>query len=191
VQTYPAVEYDFVPNRLHVTESDFVHIQWTGSNTHNNGGGGGDGQTGDAGEGTDGTDRSNFMQMGYLNETYPIALDKESSLFSTSMAHFYQLSGTEITDPMNAALWLATSGFFTDRTAVTATSGATDSISVTLDNAPPSLAGGILMRVSAGSTYSSYGPGVFNYMCTRNNSFSNRTQKGTLIVAPAPQTAGS
>ena len=30
VQTYPAVEYDFVPNKLTVNENDLVHIQWTG-----------------------------------------------------------------------------------------------------------------------------------------------------------------
>lgn len=30
VQTYPSVEYDFIPNRLRITESDCLHIQWTG-----------------------------------------------------------------------------------------------------------------------------------------------------------------
>jgi len=30
VQVYPAVEYDFTPNHLHVTSTDLVHIQWTG-----------------------------------------------------------------------------------------------------------------------------------------------------------------
>jgi hypothetical protein len=184
VETYPSVEYDFTPNRLTITENDFVHIQWTGSNTHNNGNPGGDGQTGDSGEGTGGTDRHNFVQMGYLNETYPLALDKELSIFS--IARFYQLDGTEITQKMDAALWLATSGFYTARSQVTATAGAADTLSSTLDNAPASLAGGILMRVPGGASQNTYGPGVFNYMCTRNNSFSNRTQKGTLIVTAAP-----
>ena len=36
VQVFPAVEYDFIPNRLEMTEEDYLHIQWTGSNTHNN-----------------------------------------------------------------------------------------------------------------------------------------------------------
>ena len=32
VQTYPAVEYDFSPNRMEVKEEvDVVHIQWTGT----------------------------------------------------------------------------------------------------------------------------------------------------------------
>ena len=30
VQTYPAVEYDFIPNKLIVKENELVHIQWTG-----------------------------------------------------------------------------------------------------------------------------------------------------------------
>jgi hypothetical protein len=54
VQCYPAVEYDFVPNELPVGKSDLVHLQWTGSNTHNNGSPGGDGQTGDDGQGKKG-----------------------------------------------------------------------------------------------------------------------------------------
>ena len=30
VQVYPAVEYDFIPNRLEISESDLIHFQWTG-----------------------------------------------------------------------------------------------------------------------------------------------------------------
>ncbi|CAI8015465.1 Protein DD3-3 [Geodia barretti] len=30
VQTYPAVEYDFFPNRFTVTEAQCLHVQWTG-----------------------------------------------------------------------------------------------------------------------------------------------------------------
>ena len=28
VQVYPAVEYDFVPNTLHASVDDYIHIQW-------------------------------------------------------------------------------------------------------------------------------------------------------------------
>ena len=51
VQTYPAVEYDFIPNKLKITTNDILHIQWTGSNTHNNDNPAGDGQAGDDGQG--------------------------------------------------------------------------------------------------------------------------------------------
>ena len=54
MQVYPAVEYDFIPNKLQMSETDSVHIQWTGSNSHNNGGNGGDGQAGDEGQGQGG-----------------------------------------------------------------------------------------------------------------------------------------
>ena len=30
VQVYPAVEYDFIPNRLQINEDDLIHFQWTG-----------------------------------------------------------------------------------------------------------------------------------------------------------------
>ena len=29
-QVTPAIEYDFIPNRLHINENDNVHFQWTG-----------------------------------------------------------------------------------------------------------------------------------------------------------------
>ena len=72
VQTYPAVEYDFVPSELELSTNDVVHIQWTGSNSHQNGNPGGDGQTGDAGQGKTGTDRSNLVQISDMNENYPL-----------------------------------------------------------------------------------------------------------------------
>lgn len=34
VQVYPAVEYDFVPNDLRINVGDYVHFQWTGSDTN-------------------------------------------------------------------------------------------------------------------------------------------------------------
>ena len=48
VQTFPATEYDFIPDKLVVTVDDLVHVQWTGSNSHTNN------NEGNAGEGTDG-----------------------------------------------------------------------------------------------------------------------------------------
>jgi len=54
VQVYPGVEYDFTFNQLHVQQGDFVHFQWTGSNTNPNN---------NAGQGTQGTDRSNMILL--------------------------------------------------------------------------------------------------------------------------------
>ena len=30
VQTFPSVEYDFIPNKLSIETNEAVHIQWTG-----------------------------------------------------------------------------------------------------------------------------------------------------------------
>jgi len=193
VQTYPAHEYDFTPNRLNlVAQKDYIHIQWTGSNTHNNGGDGGDGQTGDAGEGTDGTDRHNFVQLMNMGENYPLPLDKfdATNIFANSKCYIFK-TNAEIVDPTPAgsgvrasatnedcAVHLATSGYFLSANSVTSTGNGGDDLSVTLDNAPPSLIGGILMQVNT--------PGTYPYACTRNNNFSNRSQKGILIVNAPP-----
>jgi len=177
VQTYPAVEYDFQPNRLHISAGDWIHLQWTGSNTHNNGNPGGDGQTGDAGEGTEGTDRSNLVQLDDISQNWPVPLDvtmyKDTNIFAAATQCYY-LDGTTIGagNPnkwVDCATTVATSGQYRDHVNDQYTN-----FNPTLDDAPASLIGGVTFSPAAGT---------YNYMCTRNNNFSNRSQKGTLIVA--------
>jgi hypothetical protein len=177
VQTYPSVEYDFQPNRLHIPEGTFIHLQWTGSNTHNNGNPGGDGQTGDAGEGTGGTDRNNFVQLDDISQNWPIPLDVEQyedNIFAGAEQCWY-LNGAVIgqANPadrrwIDCATTVATSGLYRDHVNDQYTN-----FNPTLDNAYASLIGGVVFQPAAGT---------YNYMCTRNNNFSNRSQKGTLIV---------
>ena len=77
LQVYPAIGYDFVPKRLQLrAQSDLLHFQWTGSNTHNNGAPGGDGQTGDVSQAQTGTDQSNLVQIIGANENYPFAYEQ-------------------------------------------------------------------------------------------------------------------
>jgi plastocyanin len=171
VQTYPAVEYDFAPNRLHIAPTDLVHVQWTGSNTHNNGNPAGDGQAGDAGEGKGGTDRHNMVQMLSLDDNYPLPLDKfPDNMWSASRSECYDGNGVAVSS-LDCAVIMATSGYY--RTAAAA-QAATTNFDPLLNDAPPSLIGGMLLKFNAGT---------YHYMCTRNNNFSNRSQKGTLIVA--------
>jgi len=186
VQTYPANEYDFTPNRLHVKSGvDYVHIQWTGSNTHDNNPDSedaGDGQGGDAGEGTGGTDRTNFVEIQDLSMNYPIPLDKfpTTNIFANSNCYKLDLTpiGTNAAGVTNAdcAVWLATSGYFRATSQVTGAPAGNDVLSVTLDNAPASLIGGVVMKVNTA--------GKYYYIGSRNNNFSNRSQKGALIVDP-------
>ena len=63
VQTFPAVEYDFSPQRTVMDKNSLLHIQWAGSNSNPNG---------NAGQGTRGTDRSNIVTMGAPNWNIPV-----------------------------------------------------------------------------------------------------------------------
>jgi hypothetical protein len=175
VQTYPAVEYDFVPSRFHMSTDDLVHVQWTGSNTHNNGEPAGDGQAGDAGEGTTGTDRSNIVQLRSFNENYPLALDKSTdNMWTKSTCYNYQ--GTILGTSTDCAIFMSTSGEYRNLADIN-NAAATATFDSLLNNSPASLIGGILMQFNGVTTTTSY-----NYMCTRNNNFSNRSQKATIVV---------
>jgi hypothetical protein len=58
-----------------------------------------------------------------------------------------------------------------------------------LDNSPASLVGGVVMQFSRTDFTTDPKDKSFDYMCTRNNNFSNRGQKGTIVVRnPATET---
>jgi len=167
VQVYPAVEYDFVPMNLEINEkTDLVHFQWTGSNTHNNNG------QGDDGEGRGGTDRSNIVQMSGRNDNYPLLFD-EANMFKGAKAYYADgchPSAAQLTDT-DIMLQMATSGYVQCEKGCKH-NAQTRKMQDQLDNAPASFAG-LLVSMK---------PGEYNYMCSRNNNFSNRSQKGTLKV---------
>ncbi|XP_078001277.1 protein DD3-3-like [Glandiceps talaboti] len=175
VQVYPAVEYDFIPNRLTMSEGDLVHVQWTGSNSHNNGNPGGDGQTGDDGEGTGGTDRSNFVQMNDALENYPVPYESSTMWSSAKVAWIYHSDDPASVDMKDLAVNMASSGYYRCfRSAVCRGQSVEnkDALNNLLNNAPASYEGALL----------EFKKGTYHYMCTRNNNFSNRSQKGHLRV---------
>ena len=194
VQTFPSVEYDFMPSRLQINAADFVHVQWTGSNTHNNGDPAGDGQAGDAGEGRGGTDRHNIAQLMNFNENYPQPLDKfPDNMWTRSQC--FNLAGAPLTTAvtgygdftanagaLDCSIYMTTSGQFASAAAVTAAAGTANTFDPLLDTAPASLIGGVVMQFQAGAAGSP--AKSYDYMCTRNNNFSNRGQKGTIVVRP-------
>jgi hypothetical protein len=176
VQTFPSVEYDFVPNQLHVTDQDLVHFQWTGSNTHNNGNPAGDGQAGDAGEGTGGTDRHNLVELRrrHFDESFP-ATWEENTMFASLLDAYSDAE--RFRDPrtkdfertkLDWALRMSSAGYYKDLEEMQTKA----KLNNLLNNAPASFLGGVLR----------FKKGTFNYMCTRNHNFSNRDQKGVLIV---------
>lgn len=209
VQTFPAVEYDFYPNQLHITTNDCVHVQWTGSNTHNNGNPAGDGQAGDAGEGRGGTDRHNFVEMGAdFAESFPLPAERLSMMsnitdafdpmgsvnsgydFLDNVCHCSQCNSLQgsaqvacnwkcwESTKQNWALRMATVGFYDSFDCPSTVSpqrltNTARTLNNLLDNAYASYAGGIFK----------FARGTYQYMCTRNHNFSNRDQKGKLLVA--------
>lgn len=190
VQTFPSVEYDFIPNQLHVSDEDLIHFQWVGSNTHNNGNPAGDGQAGDAGEGLGGTDRHNVVELRrrHFDESFP-ATWEENTMFRSLLDAYapthksYQganpftdyaaLSGQtptkSFTDAqLDWAIRMSSAGYYRDAASVKTKA----KLQVLLDNAPASFHGGVFR----------FQKGEFNFMCTRNHNFSNRDQKGVIIV---------
>ncbi|XP_029634270.1 protein DD3-3 [Octopus sinensis] len=171
VQTFPAVEYDFVPNSLTINSDDLVHIQWTGSNTHNNNNDGNDG------EGNAGTDRHNIVQSKQAGVSYPLPYGN-TTLWKNSRIVWIYHKETKI-GPQDLALSLASSGYYTCvNSAKCPAALAKDSLNKkakmnnVLNNAPASYKG-VLLSIKKGNYY---------YLCSRNNNFTNRSQKGVIHV---------
>jgi len=156
VQVYPAVEYDFVPNTLDANTDQYVHFQWTGSNTnpHNN-----------DGQGRRGTDRSNVVLQ--MPAIYPEG-SGAAYTGTTKNGHW----GRSYPNPVNNATFLGW--------------GSGDLMDLALLSNKQFR--GEMSELDDAGTYYDLGPkkitqsGVYHYMCTRNNNFSNRSQKGRLVV---------
>lgn len=158
-----------------------VHSSFScvGSNTHNNGNPGGDGQTGDAGEGRGGTDRNNIVQVLDPNTNYPVpwenaTLFKDAEVIWASFADDPNNPGLSGQDVATA---FASSGYY--RCVATATctesvQGKNPTLQQLLNNASPSFEGAILRFMREGT---------YHYICSRNNNFTNRSQKGQLTVS--------
>jgi plastocyanin len=167
VQTYPAVEYDFVPITLEIKKDDLVHIEWTGSNTHNNGGGG-DGQAGDDGEGKGGTDRSNILPMTDRGNNFFMPTEHPDSMFK-NMKAVWSARGSNL-NAEDIAIQLSTSGQFEDEDELRRNNRQWQN---QLNNAPASFPGMVVAFDKSGTHH---------YGCTRNNNFSNRSQKASIVV---------
>ncbi|XP_065192631.1 protein DD3-3-like [Sycon ciliatum] len=156
VQTYPGVEYDFAPNRLEMASDEYIHFQWTGSNTNPNN---------NAGQGKQGTDRHNVVML--EEPRY-----EEGSMPRTSL---YGQWGLNYPQHLDNTTFL---GF--NRTDMD-----------TLAFLTSHQFRGEMSELDDAGTYFDMKPrkvtdlGTYHYMCTRNNNFSNRSQKGKITVGLA------
>ncbi|KAI3385949.1 hypothetical protein SNEBB_000382 [Seison nebaliae] len=169
VQNFPSVEYDFTPNILQMKKGDVLHVQWTGSNTHKNEGPS-EGQTGADGQGTTGTDRNNFMEINRLDNNYisPFEYTKFWGNVRPLLQMHNHMSSSDI------AMYYASSGFFCTEEGKRCREDSEEEFDPLLNKISPSIDGIPLEMISSNSS--------FYFIGTRNNNFSNRSQKMTIVV---------
>lgn len=165
VQAYPAVEYDFIPTDLQIYRGDYIHFQWTGCDKN---------PGGNAGEGTASTDRSNIVQITGPDKNHP-ASDEElrriTPLFeSRDLRRRMAMLDQPVNDPnlcLSYEALLAANGN-NQNNAEQDTRNC-----MKLNAASPYFDGGLIkMNLTA----------RFHYMSSRNNNFTNRDQKGSILV---------
>jgi hypothetical protein len=159
VQTYPATEYDFTPTQLDVRPGDGVHVQWTGCNQN---------PAGNDGEGTAQTDRNNMVPMSDRGQNHPI-IENFSNVFGASDATLIDMSYLGQTNcPTNDEL-LAANNNNQDQADADPTN---------------------CQKLNAATAYYDVGvlnidsTGVFTYMNSRNNNYTNRSQKASVRANP-------
>jgi len=168
VQCYPAVENDFIPNKMRLTTKDFVHIQFCGSdfNPQNNP---------NNGEGWEYSTRTNMIEM--REHTFEnVAYNGPQNQFPRSSTA--QTLFTDATTRQRMA--------FVDQNPTLCgnyegkndnnQNNAYDNCNK-LNMAAAHFDGGLVQFTSKSTGY--------NYLSTRNNNFSNRSQKGVLYVDAA------
>jgi len=186
VQTFPAVEYDFEPNDIVLVAGQCMHLQWAGSNTHNNGNPAGDGQAGDAGEGRGGSDRSNLMEMQSLRQSYPMTYDLHESFFDTAKCK-YPLEEDWLT-PTGAKIVLTTAGFYSSEERAEDGDGqdGNNNVDALLNNVSGAFKQGLICCPTDETPAQDY-----YFLSTRNNNFSNRAQKFKVTVKSSTDAAAT
>jgi len=181
VQVFPGTEYFFKPEKLDIQVDNYVHFEWTGSNTNPNN---------NDGQGKQGTDRSNIVglkdpnynvpsyfkddeeyhQHGMLGNSYPafVAEPEAYSLPTRADCRGPDHVGVPIAGLSENVLKQLATG------RRVAGSGTMDMGNMEeLDDAATTF---VLPPQKVTQT------GCWSFMSTRNNNFSNRSQKGTICV---------
>ena len=201
VQTFPATEYDFEPQHVELkpTSGQCLHFQWCGSNTHNNGNPGGDGQTGDDGQGRGGSDRSNLVQMRNMDESYPVTYDKigEDDDFFEYVDCYHPFRPEVTVSKADAQLVLGTAGFYKGENYMKkACEKVTDDaagqnrgmciVDELLNNVSASFRAGLICCLKNDLESSDGYERIFAFLSTRNNNFTNRSQKFQIKLSSSP-----
>ena len=100
---------------------------------------------------------------------YPLTSEKTSKMFPNAKIVWSSDPATKTSQDLTISM--ASSGYYSGM-ALCKSSPAKTALNAQLNNAPASYRG-MVLKFKAGTYY---------YMCTRNNNFSNRSQKGRLFV---------
>ena len=114
-----------------------------------------------------------MVEMADPSVNYPVTSEKPLTMFTN--AEIVWSSDDETKTKQDLILSMASSGYY-DSMSLCRASPKKTALNVLLNNAPASYRG-MLLR---------FAPGEYYYMCTRNNNFSNRNQKGRLVVRNVP-----
>ena len=112
-----------------------------------------------------------------MNSNYPLPF-KNTKMFKNAKIHWSSFGDTNFINKLSSedfAITFASSGYYLCMKS--ATCGATSlerkaKMNSLLNNAPASF-GGMLVE---------FAKGMYHYICSRNNNFTNRSQKGTIEV---------
>lgn len=126
-----------------------------------------------------GTDRSNILGLADRLDNYPLPIEDKRNLVQNAelkWAPGETAASLAKYEPQDVAVMMASSGYY--KCVMAATCGRQSvqnkaAMNDLLNNAPASFEG-VVLKMTKKDTY--------HYMSTRNNNFSNRSQKGTIIV---------
>lgn len=187
VQTFPGTEYFMVPERISLkADTDYLHIGWTGSNTNPNN---------NDGQGKQGTDRHNMVplrtanfeggetddQIGAMGNSYPAYVRSPDgySIPEIQQCNHVDDDGEPIMFSSHVAPKIG--GFPEEALIAMATGRQVDRINLDYGNMEELDDAGTSFELPP-MRGSSDSEGCYSYVSTRNNNFSNRSQKATLCV---------
>ncbi len=170
VQAYPSVEYDFVPLIARVRRGDYLHIQFHGSDFNAQ-------KNANNGEGWQYSDRTNFVEMASRTNNYPV-YHESATFFTSAQAEKFAwveqsptACNTTVTDddgPNNR-----------DNQNYYKNCG---KLNMMKNRFPANARDGLV--------FISQNPGDYHFMSTRNNNFSNRSQKSQVTVEESESDEG-
>ncbi len=120
-----------------------------------------------------GTDRTNMVQSMGPNQNYPLPWENErTTMFRNAQVIWYHDPAVTNMNSEDLAVALASSGYYDCVTGCTNSVEGRDRLNQLLNNAPASFEG-VVVKFRRGTYY---------YINTRNNNFTNRSQRGRLVV---------